>query len=132
MLDLDRFELKEVADALADQSAYEHRWLIDPQTCKIVFWTADTCVDGHNPVDLDELDHLVPIAPLPSHVWYRDMADFAERISDGSAGRRLARAIDGRGAFRRFRAVLHESTRACSRRGRHSARTGPAAAPLNG
>ena len=32
------------------------------------------------------------------------MADFAERISDGRAGRRLARAIDGRGAFRRFKA----------------------------
>ena len=27
---------------------------------------------------------------------------------DGPAGRRLARAIDGRGAFRRFQAELHE------------------------
>jgi hypothetical protein len=36
------------------------------------------------------------------------MADFAEQVSDERAGRRLARAIDGRGAFRRFKAVLHE------------------------
>jgi len=36
------------------------------------------------------------------------MADFAEGISDEQAGRRLARAIDGRGAFRRFKAELHE------------------------
>ena len=36
------------------------------------------------------------------------MADFAERISDDRAGRRLARAIDGRGAFRRFKAELHD------------------------
>jgi hypothetical protein len=41
-------------------------------------------------VDLDELD-LVCIDPLPSYVWYQDMADFAERISDERVGRRLAR-----------------------------------------
>jgi hypothetical protein len=58
-------------------------------------------------VDLDELD-LVCIDPLPSYVWYQDMADFAEQISDERAGRRLARAIDGRGAFRRFKAELHD------------------------
>jgi hypothetical protein len=108
VLDLDRFDLEEIAGALADQSTYEHQWLIDPQTGEITFWTADTGIDGQNPVDLDELDHLVSIDPLPSHVWYQDMADFAEQISDDPAGRRLARAIDGRGAFRRFKAELHE------------------------
>jgi hypothetical protein len=60
---------------LADQTDYEHRWLINPQNGEIVFWTSDTDVDGQNPVDLDELD-LVCIDPLPSYVWYRDMADF--------------------------------------------------------
>jgi hypothetical protein len=91
---------------LADQTDYEHRWLINPQTGEIVFWTSDTGIDGQNPVDLDELD-LVCIDPLPSYVWYRDMADFAAGISDEAAGRRLARAIDGRGAFRRFKDELH-------------------------
>jgi hypothetical protein len=36
------------------------------------------------------------------------MADFAEGISDEQAGRRLSRAIQGRGAFRHFKAELHE------------------------
>jgi hypothetical protein len=36
------------------------------------------------------------------------MADFAEAITDERAGRRLARAIEGKGAFRRFRDELHE------------------------
>jgi len=36
------------------------------------------------------------------------MADFAELVSDEKAARRLARALDGRGAFRRFRSELHE------------------------
>lgn len=36
------------------------------------------------------------------------MADFAEGISDGAARRRLAGALQGRGAFRRFKNQLHE------------------------
>lgn len=36
------------------------------------------------------------------------MTDFAEGISDDPAGQRLARAIQGRGAFRRFKDALHE------------------------
>jgi hypothetical protein len=50
-----------------------------------------------------------PLAgPLPSLVWYQDMADFADAITDERAGRRLARAIQGKGAFRRFKDELHE------------------------
>jgi Uncharacterised protein family (UPF0158) len=106
VLDLGRLDLDEIATALADQTDYEHRWLIDPRTGEIAFWTSDTGIDGHNPVDLDELD-LVCIDPLPSYVWYQDMADFAEQVSDDAAGRRLGRAIQGRGAFRRFKDELH-------------------------
>jgi hypothetical protein len=50
----------------------------------------------------------MPIHPLPSYVWYQDMADFAERISDDVAGRELLRAIHGKGAFRRFKNELHQ------------------------
>ena len=98
MLDLGSLDLEEIGNALADQTDYEHRWLIDPRTGEIVFWTADTGIDGKTPVDLDELN-LVCIDPLPSWVWYQDMADFAEAITDERAGRRLARAIQGKGAF---------------------------------
>ena len=107
VLDLSRVDLEEIANALADQTDYEHRWLIDPQTGEIAFWTADTGIDGQTPVDLEELD-LVCIDPLPSWVWYQDMADFADGITDERAGCRLARAIQGKGAFRRFKDELHE------------------------
>ena len=78
-----------------------------PTNGEIAFWTADTGIDGQTPVDLDELD-LVCIDPLPSWVWYSDMADFAETITDERARRRLARAIQGKGAFRRFKDELHQ------------------------
>jgi hypothetical protein len=107
MLHLGSVDVDEIATALADQTDYEHRWLIDPRTGQIAFWTSDTGIDGESPVDLDELD-LIPIDPLPSYVWYQDMADFAEAIGDDSAGRRLARAIRGPGAFRRFKDELYE------------------------
>ena len=68
---------------------------------------ADTGIDGQTPIDLDELD-LVVIDPLPSWVWYQDMADFAVGITNERAERRLARAIEGRGVFRRFKNELHE------------------------
>ena len=107
MLDLDRLDVDEIATALADQTDDERRWLLDPDTGEVVFLTSDTGIDGENPVDLDELD-LILIDPLPSYVWYQDMVDFAEGISDRAAGRDLSRALNGKGAFRRFRNELYE------------------------
>jgi hypothetical protein len=109
VLDLSSLDLDAIATALADQTDYEHRWLINPESGEIAFWTADTGIDGQTPVDLDDLD-LVCIDPLPSYIWYQDMADFAEGISDERARRRLARAIDGKFPFRRFKDELHEES----------------------
>ena len=67
MLELDAIDLEEIATALADQTDYEHRWLINPTTGEVAFWTRDLGVDGTNPVELDELDLLL-IDPLPSHI----------------------------------------------------------------
>ena len=68
MLDLGRLDIDEIAMALSDQTDYEHRWLLDPRTGQVAFWTSDTGIDGQDPVELDELD-LIPIDPLPSGVW---------------------------------------------------------------
>jgi hypothetical protein len=46
----------------------------------------------------DELD-LIVIDPLPTWVWYQDMADFASGLTNERAGQRLDRAIQGKGAF---------------------------------
>ena len=107
MLDLSGIDVEEIATALADQTDYEHRWLIDPRTGQVAFWTSDTGLDGENPVEIDELD-LIPIDPLPSYLWYQDMADFADGISDSAAGRQLTESLQGRGAFRRFKNQVYE------------------------
>ena len=107
MFPIDDLDVEAIATALADQADYDHRWLVDPRTAEVVLWTEDTGVDGENPVDLEELD-LIPIDPLPSYVWYGDMADFARGISDVRVSQRLQHAIKGRGAFRRFRDEVYE------------------------
>lgn len=107
MLDLDALDVEEIATALADQTDYEHRWLIDPRTGEIAFWTSDTGIDGENPVDFDDLD-LILIHPLPPYVWFQDMVDFADGISDRAAGERLHRSLEGKGAFRRFKNELYQ------------------------
>jgi hypothetical protein len=66
VMSLDTFDLEEIASALADQIDYERQWLIDPGTGKIVFWTADTGIDGHTPVDLDDR----PVHPLTGEPSY--------------------------------------------------------------
>jgi len=106
MLELSNLDLDEIASALADQGGFEHRWLIHPETGVVGFWSAETGIDGQTPVDLDELD-MICIDPQPSYMWYQDMVDFVEGISDERAARSLARAIQGSGAFRRFKDRLH-------------------------
>lgn len=67
----------------------------------MAFWSSDTGIDGENPIEIDELD-LIPIDPLPSYVWFQDMADFADGIGDSATGRRVNQAPRGRGPFRRL------------------------------
>jgi Uncharacterised protein family (UPF0158) len=108
MLDLGAVDLDMIGTALAQQADYEHRWLIDDRTGEIALWTSDTGIDEGGPVDLDDLDeHLVAIDPLPSHVWFQDMVDFANGITDDRSGQRLARALEGGRPFRRFKDELY-------------------------
>ena len=103
MLEIADLDLEMLVMALSDQGGgYGTMWTIDPATGEIAFIGEDFGVD-----DLDETD-LIKIEPLSSREWYLDMEDFAEGIDDEQASRRLGRAIQGRGAFRRFKDELHD------------------------
>src|SRR5258708_722462 len=100
-------DLAEIPHALADPHPYQHHSLLNPHTAEVRHLTADTRTDGPTPRHLHEPEP-VCIEPLPPWVWYQDMADCADGITDERAGYRLARAIQGKGAFRRFKDELHE------------------------
>jgi len=53
-----------------------------------------------------EAGHLVLVEPLGSSIEYGWMVEFADSVSDARLRDLLAVALDGRGAFRRFKDVL--------------------------
>src|SRR5699024_1792990 len=58
-------------------------------------------------VDTDP-DRWLPVEPHGPHHRWQDMAAFAERQQDPTLRERMGRAIDGKGAFRRFRDLLED------------------------
>ncbi|HYZ98883.1 MAG TPA: UPF0158 family protein [Acidimicrobiales bacterium] len=107
MLDLDMIDLDELAVALEDHSAgYDAWWLFDPTTGETGYYSRD----ADDVEDLDDLleEGLLPVAALPSSEGYRDMEDFTERVAERRPAELLARAIEGRGAFRRFKDALFD------------------------
>lgn len=104
MLDLKTVNLGDLSEALEDHS-YDNTWWLDPQTGEVVLWNDSFEEDGEP--DPDERG-LRPIEPVPSGEGYGDMVDFIALVRDSRARDLLARAIEGRGAFRRFKDTLFE------------------------
>lgn len=52
--------------------------------------------------------YLIHIEPISSSVEYRWMAEFTESVTDRRLREKLEVALDGRGAFRRFKNVLSD------------------------
>ncbi len=107
-LTLDQINLDEIAEALdsgQDQEAY-----LDPTTGQTYVGMYGEVLDSNGEVfDPEELDYL-PIGGdgRSSREGYRDMQDFAEAQPDPRLRQALERALDGKGAFRRFRNVVHQ------------------------
>lgn len=57
--------------------------------------------------DFDDPDRWLGIDPAGSRAGWNDMADFIGTVTDPGRADRLSIAIEGRGAFRRFKNVLH-------------------------
>lgn len=106
MLDLERVDLRSLAEALEDHSP-ETVWWFDPRTCETEPHLADPDLVGLDQDEEHPLDRgLIRIEPIPSREAYQDMEDFIDRVRDPRARDLLERAIAGRGAFRRFKDTL--------------------------
>jgi hypothetical protein len=58
--------------------------------------------------DLDDEERWLYVEPIGSRPAYRDMIDFITTRSDPRLSARLAVAVDGRGAFSRFKRTLDD------------------------
>jgi hypothetical protein len=102
VLDLNEFDLGDLAEALEDHS-HDHSWWLDTKTGEVVLWNDYFEEQGESD---PETRGLRPIDPIPSHEGYADMEDFIQRLRNPQARDLLDRAIAGRGAFRRFKDTL--------------------------
>ena len=117
-------DIGEIA-GMIDSEFHEDGYYLDLQTGKVVIVPSELLYrefeDADDPLDLPEWEkELVPLAkevqagsdrykPLPeadSRESYHDMELFTGTVDDPSLRERLEDALDGRGAFSRFRRVL--------------------------
>jgi hypothetical protein len=88
---------------------------LDVRTGDVHMIPVDRLDDDRDLPSEEELDdalaggHLVRVEPLGSRVEYRWMEEFAETVGDARLRDRLEVALDGHGAFRRFKNVLLDS-----------------------
>jgi hypothetical protein len=100
-------DLTEVAEALGDNSG-ETAWWYDPTNGRVEPAVPNSYLMDSSGEDDPAERGLVPIEPMGSRDAYRDMVEFAEATANPYASDLLHRALEGRGAFRRFRDILYE------------------------
>ncbi len=101
MLDLPSVDLEMLVVALEDHSG-ESSWWFDPIT-----GVAEYCSVDDDPEEFESRG-LLFVDPEDSGVGYRDMVDFANLVGDARARDLLVRALEGRGAFHRFKDTLFD------------------------
>jgi len=103
-----RIDLDELCSAVED-SSYEHEYYLDLETGEILFLS--DYMDDEETEKLrdridEEPDHYEQIPKAESHEGYEDMQDFIATVEDEHLAELLDVAINGKGAFRRFKDVL--------------------------
>jgi hypothetical protein len=97
--------LAEVGEALSEQAGTEN--YLDLHTGTVWFHTmSDFGVADDLDVDLSDETRWLFLCGEGSHEAYRDLQRFIGTVEDDDLAARLTVAIEGRGAFRRFRSVL--------------------------
>lgn len=103
-----KIDLDELCSAMED-SSYEHEYYLDLKTGEILFLSEymdhEETEELRDRID-DDPDRYERIPGAESHEGYEDMEDFIATVKDEHLAELLEVAINGRGAFRRFKDVL--------------------------
>lgn len=103
-----KIDLDELCSALED-SSYENEYYLDLETGKILFlseYTGDEETEKlRNRID-EHAGRYEQIPKAQSYEGYEDMQDFIATVEDKHLAALLEVAINGKGAFRRFKDVL--------------------------
>src|SRR3982074_712361 len=104
-----RVDLQELRFAMED-ATYEHQYFLDTQTGEVIL-VSEMFDDEEAQRQLAEIDaaeqgRYLQVPRADSREGYDDMQDFIHTVSDEHLQELLNVAIQGRGAFRRFKDVL--------------------------
>ena len=119
-----KVDLEEIGDHMQDQDRYDIDFYLDKETGEVIIIDVNILrglEDGETMEDLPDWqreqvkiaeeilsnsDNYIRIPEKPSYEGYDLMVEFAEGVKDESLREKLAIALDGKGAFRRFKNVL--------------------------
>jgi predicted kinase len=104
VLSLSQVDLFFLAEAL-DDASWENQHFLDPRSGQM--HVRNDLMGSDFDEDEDEVEEWLSVEGEGSRAAYRVMEVFAASLADRRLGERLAEALDGKGAFRRFRDTLH-------------------------
>jgi len=105
-------ELDMLETAMED-SDLSNRYFLNLVSGKVVFFSDDLGLseeDERLSEEIDESDDYIAVDRIPSHEAYQWMVDFVDEMvapSDENAAEKLSIALEGKGAFRRFKDTLY-------------------------
>ena len=103
-----KIDLDELCSAM-ENSSYEHEYYLDLETGEILFlseYTDDEETGKLKDKMEEESNRYERIPKAESHEGYEEMQDFIATVKDKHLAALLEVAINGKGAFRRFKDVL--------------------------
>ncbi|HEY6541372.1 MAG TPA: UPF0158 family protein [Ktedonobacteraceae bacterium] len=104
---------QDLLEAAVEDSDLTTRYFLNLVTGEVVFFSNDFGLsdeDERLEEEIDGSDDYVAIERIPSHEAYQWMVDFVEEKvapADEQAAEKLSIALNGKGAFRRFKDTLY-------------------------
>ena len=103
----------DMLEAAMEDSDLSNRYYLNLVTGKVVFFSDDlgiTDEDERLSEEIDESDDYIAVDRISSHEAYQWMVDFVNEMvapTDENAAEKLSIALEGKGAFRRFKDTLY-------------------------
>jgi hypothetical protein len=103
----------DMLEAAMEDSDLTNRYFLNLVTGKVVFFSEYVGLSNEDEQLLEEIDgsdDYVAVERIPSHKAYQWMVDFVDEMvapTDEHAAGKLSIALNGKGAFRRFKDTLH-------------------------
>jgi len=104
---------EDMVELAMEDSNMGNAYFLNMQTGEVVFFSEFDELSDEREKQLEEIEmssNYIPIERIPSHVAYQWMEDFVATIvapKDEQVAEKLSIALMGKGAFRRFKDVLH-------------------------